>query len=108
MKTRVIPSFATEAEEALWWFKNRKRLDSDLKKAAKSGRLRVLDRNALMARIARSKAAKVISIRIPESDLRLAREQAASRGLPYQTYIKSLLHQALGQAPKTMARTDSR
>jgi predicted DNA binding CopG/RHH family protein len=27
----------------------------------------------------------------------LARRQAAEKGLPYQTYIKSLLHQALRQ-----------
>jgi len=51
-------------------------------------------------RIARSKAAKVVSIRLPECDLKLARSQAAKKGLPYQTYIKSLLHQALEQGGK--------
>jgi predicted DNA binding CopG/RHH family protein len=34
----------------------------------------------------------------PEIDIELARQQAARKGLPYQTYIKSLLHQALRQA----------
>jgi predicted DNA binding CopG/RHH family protein len=35
------------------------------------------------------------SIRLSEADPALAREQAARMGLPNQTYIKSLLHQAL-------------
>jgi predicted DNA binding CopG/RHH family protein len=93
-KPRRIPAFATDTEEAQWWYDKRKDLDKDLKRAAQEGRLRVLDRKTLRARIARSKA-KVISIRVPESDLRLARQQAGALGLPYQTYIKSLLHQAL-------------
>ena len=36
-----------------------------------------------------------VTIRIPEADLGLARKQAAEKGLPYQTYIKSVLHEAL-------------
>ena len=30
-----------------------------------------------------------------EADLDLARKQAEQKGLPYQTYIKSVLHEAL-------------
>lgn len=44
--------------------------------------MKVLDSKTLAARIARSKASRVISIRVPERDLALAREQAAKRGLP--------------------------
>ena len=97
---KTIPVFATEAQEAAWWYKNRKKLDKDLVEAARSGKLKVLDRKTLLQRIARSKAAKVVSIRLPEADLELARSQAAKKGLPYQTYIKSLLHQALEQEIK--------
>lgn len=92
--TRVIPAFKSEAEEAKWWYKNRARLDKDLLEAAKKGKLSRLDRATLESRLARSKA-RVVSIRLPESDIDLARQQAAQKGLPYQTYIKSLLHQAL-------------
>ena len=99
-KKRIVPAFATEAQEAAWWYKNRKKLDRDLVEAARAGELRVLDRKTLTARVARSKTAKVVSIRLPESDLELARFQAAKKGLPYQTYIKSLLHQALEQQSK--------
>jgi predicted DNA binding CopG/RHH family protein len=94
---RVIPTFKSEAEEAVWWHKNRERLDKDLVEAAKKGELKRLDQAALKARLAASKA-RVVSIRLPENDIELARQQAAQKGLPYQTYIKSLLHQALRQA----------
>jgi len=94
---RKIPTFRSEAEEAQWWYKNRARLDKDLLKAAKQGELKRLDRRTLEARLAASKA-RMVSIRLPEADIQLARRQAAERGLPYQTYIKSLLHQSLHQA----------
>jgi len=38
---------------------------------------------------------RAISIRLPAPDLVLARELALRNGLPYQTYIKRLLHDAL-------------
>jgi predicted DNA binding CopG/RHH family protein len=94
---RVVPAFKSEAEEAEWWFKNRARLDKHFLEAAKKGELKRLDRATLAARLSASKA-RVVSIRLPEIDIELARRQAAQKGLPYQTYIKSLLHQALRQA----------
>ena len=36
-----------------------------------------------------------ISIRLSAADLLLANQLAAAKGLAYQTYIKSLLHEAL-------------
>jgi predicted DNA binding CopG/RHH family protein len=36
-----------------------------------------------------------VTLRMAEADLNLARKQAEEKGLPYQTYIKSLLHEAL-------------
>jgi predicted DNA binding CopG/RHH family protein len=93
---RVIPAFRSEAEEAEWWYKNRTRLDRDLVDAAKKGRLKRLDKATLKARLAASKS-RVVSIRLPENDIELARQQATQKGLPYQTYIKSVLHQALRQ-----------
>jgi uncharacterized protein (DUF4415 family) len=38
---------------------------------------------------------RLLSIRLPEPDIALARRLAHAKGLPYQTYIKSLLHEAL-------------
>jgi predicted DNA binding CopG/RHH family protein len=38
---------------------------------------------------------RLLSLRLPEPDIALAQKLAASKGLPYQTYIKALLHEAL-------------
>src|SRR6266849_8271752 len=38
---------------------------------------------------------RLLSIRLPEPDIALAQRLAKSKGLPYQTYIKSVLHEAL-------------
>ncbi len=57
----------------------------------------------LLARVAASKKvpATVVALRIPEADLALARRQAEQKGLPYQTYIKSILHETLAEREKT-------
>jgi predicted DNA binding CopG/RHH family protein len=93
---RTVPAFVSESQEAEWWDKNRRKLDTDFQKAARRGELKPLDRKTLLGRIAAP--TRVVSIRLPEADLTRAREQAARMGLPYQTYIKSLLHQALTKA----------
>jgi predicted DNA binding CopG/RHH family protein len=93
---RKTPKFATEALEAAWWDKHRAELDTDFEEMARKGQLRLLDKEQLAARTGRP--ARVISIRLPDDDLALARDQASRKGLPYQTYIKSLLHEALRRA----------
>ncbi|MBI3683506.1 MAG: hypothetical protein HY235_24285 [Acidobacteria bacterium] len=100
---RVIPAFATEAEEAEWWFNNRNRHGKQLLAAVKSGEAQVLTKEKLRERIAASPKktpAPVVALRIPEADLALARKQAEQKGLPYQTYIKSLLHETLTEREK--------
>lgn len=93
MPARKIPKFRTEAEEAAWWDNKRAELDKDFVDAAEKGDLRRLTKRKLAALT--TGPSKVLSIRIPKEDVALAREQAAKKGLPYQTYIKSLLHEAL-------------
>jgi predicted DNA binding CopG/RHH family protein len=104
-KQRVIPAFATEVEEAEWWYKNRHIHGKQLLAAVKNGEDRVLTREKLQERIAASRktAAPTVSLRIPEADLALARKQAERKGLPYQTYIKSLLHETLTEREKRKA-----
>ena len=94
---RMAPTFATEAEEAEWWFKNRNIHGKQLLTAVKSGEAQVLTKDKLLERIATSRKtpAPVVALRIPQADLDLARKQAEEKGLPYQTYIKSLLHETL-------------
>jgi len=52
-----------------------------------TGATQVLTKWKLRDRIASSskRPSPVVSLRIPESDLALARKQAAQKGLPYQT-----------------------
>ena len=99
---RVIPAFATEAEEAEWWYKNRNKHGKQVLAAVKSGEAQLLTKEKLRERIAASKRtpAPVVALRIPEADLALARKQAERKGLPYQTYIKSLLHETLAAREK--------
>jgi predicted DNA binding CopG/RHH family protein len=94
---RVIPAFATEAEEAEWWYKNRNTHGKQLRAAVNKGEADVLTKQKLRERIAASRKtpAPTVALRIPEADLALARKQAEKKGLPYQTYIKSLLHETL-------------
>lgn len=94
---RIVPMFATEVEEAEWWYKNRNIHGKELLAAVKSGEAQILTKEKLLARIAASKKrpAPVVALRIPAADLALARKQAEEKGLPYQTYIKSLLHETL-------------
>lgn len=99
---RAVPAFATEAEEAAWWYENRGRHGKELLAAVSSGEAQVLTKAKLQVRLAASKktAAPVVALRIPAADLALARKQAEHKGLPYQTYIKSLLHETLNAREK--------
>jgi predicted DNA binding CopG/RHH family protein len=99
---RAMPAFATEAEEAAWWYMNRNIHGKRLLAAVKNGEAQVLTKQKLRERIAASNKtpAPTVSLRIPAADLALARKQAEQRGLPYQTYIKSLLHETLTEREK--------
>jgi predicted DNA binding CopG/RHH family protein len=102
---RIIPAFATEAEEAEWWYRNRNVHDKELLAAMKTGDAKVLTKDELRRRIeaSKKKPARVVALRIPEMDLALVRKQAEQKGLPYQTYIKSLLHETLMEREKRRA-----
>jgi predicted DNA binding CopG/RHH family protein len=100
MKKLKTPAFRSEDAEAQWWYQHRETLDRDFEEAAKAGTLKKLTREELTKRLS---ASRVISIRLPEDDLARLRQLAAQKGLPYQTYMKSLLHQALQREEKRRA-----
>ena len=85
-----MPEFATEAEEAAWWPTQEDKLFEVFKAAAKNGTLR---RGGF-----KTKPTEPVTLRMDAGDLELAKGQAAREGMPYQTYIKSLLHKALETA----------
>ncbi len=79
----AVPRFRSEAEEAEWWDAHPEVATEVMKRAIRSGKLR------------RRVPLKAVTMRLPVSDLKAAQDMAQHRGLPYQTYIKMLLHEAL-------------
>jgi predicted DNA binding CopG/RHH family protein/uncharacterized DUF497 family protein len=85
-KMLAIPRFKSEAQEAEWWDSHPEFLAEQFKKAAKEGRI--------LRGVPKSQS---VTIRISTTDVEAARRQAERKGLPYQTYIKMLLHQGLAR-----------
>ena len=101
-----VPAFASEAEEAKWWYDNRDLISEEFQKAAKEGRLGRGGVRRLFAEkgIPFPEPPKApaptptTTIRLDLDDIAKARVQAAERGLRYQTYLKMIIHEALRTA----------
>ena len=91
MEKRILPDFASEAEEAKWWFDHQEEILGDFEQAAKEGRL-------LRGTAAKVGGLPTTTIRLDPVDIQMARELAEKRGLKYQTYLKMLVHEALLKA----------
>jgi predicted DNA binding CopG/RHH family protein len=88
----IVPKFKTEADEAQWWYDNREKVENALIRAMDNGTIR---RGTAQRLTSEARASRNVTIRMAEADLHLARKQAEEKGLPYQTYIKSVLHEVL-------------
>jgi predicted DNA binding CopG/RHH family protein len=95
-KTRAMPKFKSEAEEADWWAspagreyvkQKSSRAESEGNKARGSG---------LVAKM-NQKSSQQIAIRLPQADLAQARKLAERKGLGYQTLLKMLVHEGLAR-----------
>ena len=86
------PDFKSEQEEAEWWASEdgQAKVLAAFEEAAKDGTLRYIPPKA------RDKT-PTTTIRLDPNDIELAKLQAEKRGLRYQTYLKSIIHQALLQ-----------
>jgi len=82
-----IPNFKSETEEAQWWDAHPEVVTALFLKAKKEGKIKRLP---VVRGVTRS-----TTIRLPIADIETAQQIAERRGLPYQTYLKGLLHQAL-------------
>jgi predicted DNA binding CopG/RHH family protein len=87
-----VPKFATEAEEAKWWDDHKEMVEENLIQAIRDG---TTHRGTARRLVQEARASRNVTIRMAEADLDLARKQAKDKGLPYQTYIKSVLHEEL-------------
>ncbi|HWG21809.1 MAG TPA: hypothetical protein VG225_14855 [Terracidiphilus sp.] len=99
-----VPKFANEDEEAKWWFENQELVANEFAKAAKEGRLRRGGVRRLLAErgipFQEPGPTPTTTIRLDPEDIAKAREQAAERGLRYQTYLKMIIREALMSAEK--------
>ena len=97
---QTVPEFATDgarvesglAEEAKWWDAHRDMVEDNLLRAIEDG---TVQRGTARRLAIKARASRNITIRMAEADLDVARKQAEEKGLPYQSYIKSVLHEAL-------------
>ncbi len=87
-KTRQIPEFKSDAEEAAWWDSHPEETLAIFEQAAHDG---TLGRGTLAHR----SETVPTSIRLDKADIELARAFAEKRGLRYQTYLKMIIHQQL-------------
>ena len=101
-----LPKFASETEEARWWFDHRNdEVTKAFKDAAAKGELGT----GSVASLARkentaSGVTPTTTIRLDPDDISRARALAAQRGLRYQTHLKMLVHEALAAEEKKLAR----
>lgn len=93
-----MPKFKSESEEADWWYANRRKVERELRNARPvtdaSGKP-MSPAEIVAAHVAKQKETQPITIRLSVADIELAKAQAERKGLGYQTYLKSLIHQAL-------------
>ena len=92
MNQVVIPKFSSEAEEAAWWDTHRPEIEAEIRRRIKKKKPLTLG-NLLRG----GKPSQPVTLRVSQDDLETARRLAARRGLGYQTYIKMLLRDALGE-----------
>jgi predicted DNA binding CopG/RHH family protein len=85
----IIPKFASEAEDARWHDRHRRKLESAVADRIRDGSTLTMRQAAARART------RPITIRLATEDVDKARGLAAQKGIGYQTYIKMLLREAL-------------
>ena len=82
-KSPPIPEFSSREEEAAWWDAHPEVAAEIMRRAIKSGKTKG------------ATPLKTGTIRLPAPDIKAAQDLAHQKRLPYQTYIKMLLHEAL-------------
>ena len=85
----IIPKFGSEAEDARWHDRHKRKLESAMERRIKEGSTLTLGQAVAGAKL------RPVTIRLATEDIDTARGLAAQRGIGYQTYIKMLLREAL-------------
>ena len=88
-KKLIVPRFTSEAEDACWHNRHRRKLESSVAQRIQEGSVLTMQQATARART------QPVTIRLATEDMDKARGLAAQKGIGYQTYIKMLLHEAL-------------
>jgi len=88
IKRRELPAFANEADEAQWWYDNREQHAEEFVQAMKEG---LVTRGAMVGR----GLVRTPTVLIPHEDYADAKMLAEKKGIPHETYIQKLVHEAL-------------
>ena len=92
-KKLVIPSFSSEAEDAVWHDSHKRQIEQEFVRRMKAGTVIVRRRKN---RPVRNQADLLpVRIRLSKGDIETARRLAAQKGIGYQTYIRMVLKEAL-------------
>ena len=92
---RILPAFASEEEEANWWYDNREKHSEEFVRAFEEGRVK---RGTLARRVAAAQGLPVLDLN--EDDISRARLLAEQRGMPMANYLNLLVHEALEREAK--------
>jgi predicted DNA binding CopG/RHH family protein len=98
-KVTKVPGFAGEEQEARRWDEHKAEVEDRLVAAMRDGSAQ---RGTAQRLVSEARTSKNITIRVPLADLARARKLSAKKGLPYQTFIKMLLHEALDSEEKRL------
>jgi uncharacterized protein YfaQ (DUF2300 family) len=86
----VVPAFASEAEEAEWWYANREDHAAKFSQALADGRVKVNDAARRLAA-----AQNLMTLHLDKEEITKARSLAERRGMEVASYLKLLVQQAL-------------
>jgi hypothetical protein len=99
----VVPKFASETEEAEWWYESRHLVEQEFLTASAEGRL---GRGTLKRRIEEAQQSPRVetTIQLDEQDAIKARAAAERRGMQFSSFVKMLVHNALEQDDTSPSR----
>lgn len=115
MPKKKLPDFKSEKEEGQWYKKHRDELDDYFDTLSGDDELQALlaELPERSVAIAQAKAATekykknsvATSIRLSKENIEAAKKIAAEKGLRYQTWIKSVIYQAIATEKKARTST---
>jgi hypothetical protein len=90
-KSTAMPTFKSESDEADWWASTEGRSFVKQKPLSRGAKGKTPKGSPLVERLRKTK----IALRLPETDLAIARRIATRKGIGYQTLLTMLLHEGL-------------